>query len=139
MSKDWFADVLEFHDKVGVIIGWCPGEPAKDVVTLRQSLEEEEHKELLAAAAKGDLPEMADGVVDLIYVLIGRAVSYGIDLRPVWDAVHTANMAKAGGPIREDGKRLKPPGWKPPDVARIIKNQGLLRPNLPNNGYGGTT
>ena len=29
-------------------------------------------------------------------------------------------MAKAGGPLREDGKRLKPPGWTPPDIAGVL-------------------
>ncbi len=37
-----------------------------------------------------------------------------------WDEVHRSNMAKVGGPIRGDGKRLKPEGWTPPDVAGVL-------------------
>lgn len=33
-------------------------------------------------------------------------------------------MTKLGGGKREDGKSLKPKGWKPPDVYGILKEQG---------------
>ncbi|NIQ95452.1 MAG: nucleoside triphosphate pyrophosphohydrolase family protein, partial [Desulfuromonadales bacterium] len=39
----------------------------------------------------------ADALADLIYVAIGAAITYGIDLRPVWEEVHRTNMAKMGG------------------------------------------
>ena len=29
-------------------------------------------------------------------------------------------MAKVGGPIREDGKRLKPEGWEPPNITKVL-------------------
>lgn len=48
----------------------------------------------------------------------------GIDLRPVWSEVHAANMRKTTGPVREDGKRLKPEGWQPPDIAGVLRAQG---------------
>jgi predicted HAD superfamily Cof-like phosphohydrolase len=35
--------------------------------------------------------------------------------------VHRANLAKAGGPRRADGKLLKPPGWQPADVTAVLK------------------
>ena len=50
-------------------------------------------------------------------------MSLDIDVRPVFEAVHAANMAKVGGGVREDGKVLKPPGWQPPDVEAIIEAQ----------------
>lgn len=48
----------------------------------------------------------------------------GIDLGPVFEEVHRANMAKVGGPTRADGKILKPEGWTPPDVAGVLRRQG---------------
>lgn len=69
---------------------------------------------------RGLMTRIADGIVDSIYVLIGMGGEMGLDLSEVWRRVHLANMAKAGGPVREDGKRLKPEGWTPPDVEGAI-------------------
>lgn len=85
---------------------------------------DEELDETLQAMCRDDLPAIADGLADLIYVALGTAIAYGIDLRPVWSAVHAANMAKIGGPTREDGKVLKPEGWQPPDIKGILERQG---------------
>lgn len=43
----------------------------------------------------------------------------GVDLRPFFLEVHRTNMHKLEGPKREDGKQLKPPGWKPPRLAAM--------------------
>lgn len=125
--KSASRDVLDFHRTFGCKVG---EEGPKDVdektFGLRLGLMKEEYGELRAAMENADLPGIADGAVDLIYVVIGTLISYGIDPAPVWEAVHAANMAKAGGPVREDGKRLKPPGWQPPDIAAILARQKPL-------------
>lgn len=71
-----------------------------------------------------DLPDAIDAIVDLQYVLEGLALRFGVDLRPVWQTVHRANLAKRGGPVDEHGKRLKPPGWEPPDIVVELEMQG---------------
>lgn len=43
----------------------------------------------------------------------------GVDLRPFYREVHRTNMHKLTGPIREDGKQLKPEGWKPPRILAM--------------------
>jgi predicted HAD superfamily Cof-like phosphohydrolase len=48
-------------------------------------------------------------------VVEGARLELGIDGAPI-AAVHEANMKKVSGEVRADGKRLKPPGWKPPDI-----------------------
>lgn len=65
-------------------------------------------------------PEMIDALCDILYVTFGAAVAMGVDLDPFFAEVQRANMAKAGGPVREDGKRLKPPGWTPPDIKGLL-------------------
>ncbi len=45
----------------------------------------------------------------------------GLDLRPFFSIVHQANMLKTTGPIREDGKRLKPEGWVGPDIRGLYE------------------
>ena len=61
--------------------------------------------------------------MDEIYVLLGSLAAMGVDFWPLWDAVHAANMAKAGGPV-VDGKVKKPEGWQPPDIEGELRKQG---------------
>lgn len=86
---------------------------------------------------KIDLVELADGIADAIFVDLGTAVAAGIDMEPVWDEVVRTNLSKASGPVRADGKRLKPEGWQPPRIAEIIADQqgcdfGCCGPVVPN-------
>lgn len=123
--QDWYRDVLAFHEKFCPhLIGERPGVPTFGALDLRMSLIQEEFDELGNAAAKGDIPGVADACADLIYVVAGMAVTYGIDLRPIWAAVQAANMAKEGGGSRSDGKILKPPGWQAPDIEGVLREQG---------------
>ena len=75
------------------------------------------------AAELALLAEIADGIADLVYVAIGTASTLGIDMEPVWEEVQLSNMAKVNGPVRPDGKRLKPEGWQPPQIERVIREQ----------------
>jgi predicted HAD superfamily Cof-like phosphohydrolase len=127
VAEDWYADVMEFHRAMAPdLIGTMPKVPESAAADLRMALVCEEIVELEQAMERGDLPGVADAVADAIYVLLGLAVTFGIDMRPVWAAVHAANMAKVGGPRRADGKRLKPDGWQPPDIAAILARQPPL-------------
>ena len=136
MSKDWYTDIQEFHkvvmqDKFPT----KPYVPSRSLVELRMKLIEEETLETLDSLYLFDPPrtaedcvvrglaELADGIVDSIVVLLGTAVTFGIDIRPIWNIIHATNMAKEDGPVRPDGKKLKPEGWKPPDVVSEIRRQ----------------
>lgn len=72
---------------------------------------------------KPDVAGCADALADLTYVTIGSNVNWGIPGAHVWDEVQKANMAKAGGPVREDGKRLKPEGWQPPNIEGVLARE----------------
>jgi predicted HAD superfamily Cof-like phosphohydrolase len=72
-------------------------------------------------AAKPDLVEAIDGCIDTLVVVYGTLEDIGVDAEPFFDEVHRANMAKRGGPMRADGKRLKPQGWKPPNIAGLLE------------------
>jgi predicted HAD superfamily Cof-like phosphohydrolase len=71
-----------------------------------------------------DMVALADGMADLDYVVEGTRLEFGIDGAPIAAEVHRANMTKKGGPIAPNGKRLKPPGWTPPDIAGELRKQG---------------
>jgi predicted HAD superfamily Cof-like phosphohydrolase len=127
VSGDWVKDVLDFHNKFGCYSNAEPQGIPHEVEELRWRLITEELNELAGGMFDtSDLSEIADAITDLIYVLIGTAIAYGIDLRPVWDAVQAANMAKTGGGTRGDGKILKPPGWTAPDIDKILDEQGRM-------------
>ncbi len=124
-SFDPFEAVLEFHRAFDVLVGPAPASPDAGVVDLRLKLIKEELAELEAAMAADDLIGIADGLADLLYVVYGTAVSYGMDIRPIFDEVHRSNMAKVGGAKREDGKVLKPDGWAAPNLAPLLEKMRL--------------
>jgi predicted HAD superfamily Cof-like phosphohydrolase len=55
--------------------------------------------------------------------------SLRIDMRPFFREVHRTNMWKLKGPKREDGKQLKPEGWKPPRIETMYNR--LIAGNPP--------
>lgn len=90
---------------------------------LRIHLLEEELCEFEDAIEADDLVGIADGLADIAYVLYGTALTFGIDLDAVVAEVHRSNMSKLseGRPIyRSDGKVLKGPQYKPPDIAAAL-------------------
>lgn len=119
--RNWLHDMVRFHQAIDAPIKALPEFPDEPRVRLRMDLiDEEVNDELLPAIAERDLVGVADGITDAIVVLIGAALEFGIDLRPVWAEVWRTNMAKADGPVRSDGKRLKPKGWTPPNIGQAL-------------------
>jgi predicted HAD superfamily Cof-like phosphohydrolase len=63
-------------------------------------------------------------LADLVYVVIGTAIQYGIPFDAVFAEVHRANMSKLGPDgvpvLREDGKIIKPFGFKPADLSAVL-------------------
>ena len=140
--------VLEFHRAMDVSILPFPQVPSEERVRLRLRLITEEFFEAIESVlpprvpgmwrlmkslirdyinltpVKVDMPNFARELTDLDYVVEGTRQEFGIDGGPVLEEVHAANMRKLGGPIRADGKRLKPPGWKPPDIDAVLRKQG---------------
>jgi len=73
-----------------------------------------------------NLVEIIDGVADLSVVNIGTSIACGVDIRPILKAVDQNNLDKfgPGHSIREDGKLVKPPNHTPPDIKRLLEEQG---------------
>lgn len=102
----------------------------------RIEMMKEEVDEFDEAYVRGDFPGMIDALIDLIYFAIGTAILLGltnIAWVRCWSAVHMANMAKIPAPTGDnsDGKKrgalnaLKPEGWRPPDLAKILQQEGV--------------
>ena len=122
--NNWQQDVEDFHKKFEQKIGDNPGFSDEDTMKLRIALVEEEILELKDACKDNDFPSFVDAITDSIYVLLGTAIATGVDIEPIWTEVQKTNMAKAVGNKRDDGKLLKPEGWKPPDIKALLKEQG---------------
>lgn len=116
--------VAEFHRRFGILTATAPTVSGENTRTLRVRLIQEEFDELKEALDQGDLPAIAKELADLLYVVYGSAVSYGIDMEPVFREVHRSNMSKVGGHKRADGKWVKPAHYSPASIEPILTAQG---------------
>ena len=88
----------------------------------------EEHQELIEATLTDDRVEQLDALIDILVVTIGAIHSAGWDAEGAWREVMRTNFDKIDketGKVRkrEDGKVLKPLGWKPPELAQFVKGK----------------
>ncbi len=90
--------VKEFHHRFGVFTRSSPGLVDEATRELRIKLIREELGEFEKVAKDKNLVKIADALADLLYVIYGTGVSYGIDLEPIFREVHESNMSK-GVPV----------------------------------------
>ena len=113
-----FKDVAKFHTA-------CDQEPNLSNYDMYLSLIEEEYEELCEAIRDNDKVEQLDALIDILVVTIGAIRTGGFDGEGAWKEVMDTNFAKIDpetGKVRkrEDGKVLKPEGWKAPELAPFI-------------------
>ncbi|MFD7625409.1 MazG nucleotide pyrophosphohydrolase domain-containing protein [Streptomyces sp. NPDC059851] len=120
--------VREFHHAFGLDARTRPTEVPRTLSLHRQDLLAEEVAELAEASAEGRLDHIAHELADVVYIAYGTALVHGIDLDAVIAEVHRANMSKLGPDgrptLREDGKVLKGPSYRAPDVPGTLRRQG---------------
>ena len=127
-AVDWTAQLRSMFQAFGQALPERPAFPDDATVRLRVKLLREEVQETLDAVKDRDLVEVADGCIDVVVATLGMLLAFGIDPRPLWQEVMATNMAKVGGPMSADGKRLKPAGWVAPDLYRLLMEQGWQEP-----------
>jgi len=124
---DEFEDVKAFYEKFGQPTREGPGIMTRSRTAERINFMQEELNEFKVGAMKQDVPEMADALIDLVYVAKGTAIEMGLPWEALWQDVQRANMAKVPGMtsrgIVYDVK--KPDGWEPPMTEEILKEYGL--------------
>lgn len=137
--------VSSFHIEMGIPVLDRPQIPSDDRIRLRLNLIAEESFEIFESCnlnvknlkedlfklireseLKIDMPKFVDGLGDTDYVVEGTRLEFGVDGEGIADEIQAANMRKTNGPLREDGKRLKPPGWVGPDIEKVLLNQGWI-------------
>lgn len=126
----------DFHHAIGLSVPSRPTVPTPPLLALRRTLIDEEAAEVRAEFAAlaerleagetlgpAALTALAHELADLLYVTYGALDTLGIDADAVFAEVHRANLTKASGPRRADGKQLKPESWQPADVAGVLAAQ----------------
>jgi len=121
-----FTDVEVFLNAVGQSVPPFIADEGEQS-RLYKKLIDEEYTEFQEAWDANDDVEKIDACFDMIWVIVGYMKSRGWDCEALWDEGAQSNLAKidptTGKVIRrpEDGKILKPEGWKPPDFTKFAK------------------
>ena len=116
-----FKDSLKFMTSCGQ----STDTKNKKLFKMYLGLIKEEYKELRVAVKAKDEVETLDALIDILVVTIGTAHAMGYDAEGAWNEVMKTNFAKIDpetGAVRrrEDGKILKPEGWKEPELAPFL-------------------
>jgi len=104
---------------------------SKELLEFRMKLIYEEVQELADAALRleGDLDQGEQYVMlqdflqemcDVVYVIKGTALSFGMDFDKAFDLVHQANMSKFPVTKTKEGKVKKGKNYKPPILEECI-------------------
>lgn len=154
-----FSKVGDFHRKFGLpsVLTRPDGSTCRNALTgapltsprhisrelqqFRLKFLREELKELDEAYAEENLAEIADALVDIVYVALGTAHMHGLPWQELFDAVQESNMMKVrcgidhkyelaccDEPEWKHSKRgssadvIKPPDWKAPDLAGVLED-----------------
>lgn len=117
-----FGDSLKFMNASGQCIDGSNASQSEMYLKLIK----EEYHELRDAVKAKDEVEILDALIDILVVTIGAAHSMGYDAQGAWDEVMRTNFAKIDPQTgkcrrREDGKILKPDGWKAPELVPFLK------------------
>jgi len=103
----------------------CDQNPSPENAELYAKLILEEYGEFAVARRENDEVEQLDACMDMIWVILGYCHMKGYKVDAAWNEVARSNLAKidtATGKVRkrEDGKVLKPEGWKPPELDSYV-------------------
>jgi len=86
-----------FHEVFKAPVLETPQIPSKERCDLRISLISEELEEMKEAIEKGDVVEVADALGDLMVVLCGSILEFGMGDKfdKIFENIHNSNMSKA--------------------------------------------
>ena len=120
-----FTDVSVFLNAVGQVTPKTPQKEVSELAELYKKLIKEEVEEFWEAEAASDDVEQLDACFDMMWVIIGYMKARGWDCDAAWDEGALSNLSKIDPTTglvrrREDGKILKPEGWKPPDFTKFV-------------------
>ena len=106
---DALNQVAEFHETFNAPILDNPQIPSKERCDLRINLMQEELNEIKEAIENDDLVEISDGLCDLMYVLAGSILEFGLGEKFVnlFNEVQRSNMSKSCSSSDEAQKTIE--------------------------------
>ncbi len=121
--NSWITKVKEFHKKYDAIpVRDTPGiEVDPKLAKLRIRLLSEEVKEVIEEIEKGnDAPALAKELSDLLFVLLGTVVTYGMAdiFSDIFDEVYQSNMSKDFDP---SGKPKKGGTYRKANIEKFFR------------------
>jgi predicted HAD superfamily Cof-like phosphohydrolase len=110
-----------YNDVVNFIQA-CDQERTLENSHLYLKLITEEYDELMNSKER---TEELYACIDLIWVILGYCYMRGYNVDGAWGEVSNSNLSKINpntGKVtkRDDGKVLKPEGWKPPELKDFV-------------------
>lgn len=120
MMIDYLSMVKEFHKTFHCYYNEIPILAPSDKSLGRIRLILEELSELSEAMDNNNLVEIADSIADLLYVVFGTALAYGLPMDKIFQQVHESNMSKVGGHF-EGIKFIKPSTYRPVDLSWLLE------------------
>ena len=120
--------VRKFHEKMELAVDQ---RFSKELLEFRMKLIFEEDQELAEVGMTIEtntneterrvlLQDFLKEMCDVIYVIKGTAVSFGMDLDQAYDLVHKSNMSKFPFTKDDSGKVMKGKNYKPPVLEECI-------------------
>ena len=123
------ADIHEFSTKFNLPQTEGPALLNDELMHFRLAFMREELTEITEAYNIGDSEAVLDGIVDLMYVVLGTAWMMNVPILDAWDRVHNANMKKVRVEDASESKRnslydlKKPEGWVHPYLGDLIDHE----------------
>lgn len=91
---------------------------------LRAQLMVEELSEVLEAMLKGHELELLDGLADLLYVVLGTALTFDLPIVAAFHEVHFSNMTKQHG--QRGRVKIRGDKFKKPDLVTILERYRIM-------------
>lgn len=125
-STNIFDDTMAFQQKYGLWRKDQFGILSEEEMKVKIGHLYEELAEIDKARKEGNIYEISDGLIDLIYVASGLLNLMNMPAQALWNDVQARNMQKIRATKDNVGKRgstfdvIKPEGWLPPRTKDIV-------------------
>ena len=128
MDDKMIRQVTQFNESFGVEINTLPTHLDEETSALGIRLMREEVDEYEEAIENDDMVEIADALVDQLFILTGNVIKHGLQdvVSELFDEVYLSNMSKLeDGEVirRDDNKILKGKFYFKPAIKRILEKK----------------
>jgi|TARA_R110000803_G_scaffold34404_6_gene75132 predicted HAD superfamily Cof-like phosphohydrolase len=123
MIMNYQKDVEDFMESGQQDFPDLQGMTSKQAKLYMDLITEEYNETWRAFNVDKDVVEVADGLADMVWVIMGMASTLNIPFDKVWNEVKASNMSKfVNGKVvkNSDGKIMKPEGYFRPNIGDIL-------------------